>query len=75
MLLLWIKIADARPKGTVLPEHKACLLRKSVVGNYLDQLCLPGMLWTLESVSELVERRFGIRLSRWTIGVTSVLGD
>ena len=57
-----------RPKGTALTKAQAMSIRKSVVGNSPDQLRLPGMLWTREAVSELVERRFGIRLSRWTIG-------
>ena len=57
-----------RPKGTALTEAQALSIRKSVVGKYPDQLRLPGMLWTREAVSALVERRFGIRLSRWTIG-------
>jgi transposase len=57
-----------RPKGTALTKEQALSIRKSVVGKYPDQLRLPGMLWTREAVSALVERRFGIRLSRWTIG-------
>ena len=57
-----------RPKGTALTKTQAMSIRKSVVDKYPDQLRLPGMLWTRESVSEMVERRFGIRLSRWTIG-------
>ena len=57
-----------RPKGTALTKAQALSIRKSVVGKYPDQLRLPGMLWTREAVSALVERRFGIRLSRWTIG-------
>jgi transposase len=57
-----------RPKGTALTKAQALSIRKSVVGKYPDQLRLPGMLWTREAVSELVERRFGMRLSRWTIG-------
>jgi transposase len=57
-----------RPKGTALTKEQALSIRKSILGRYPDQLRLPGMLWTREAVSELVERRFGIRLSRWTIG-------
>jgi transposase len=57
-----------RPKGTALAKEQALSIRKSILGRTPDQLRLPGMLWTREAVSELVERRFGIRLSRWTIG-------
>ena len=57
-----------RPKGTALTSEQALSIRKSVVGKCPDQLRLPGMLWTREAVSALVERRLGIRLSRWTIG-------
>ena len=58
-----------RPKGTALTKEQALSIWKSVVGKYPDQLRLPVMLWTREAVSAaLVERRFWIRLSRWTIG-------
>ena len=57
-----------RPKGTALTKAQALSIRKSIVGKCPEQLRLPGMLWTREAVSELVERRFGLRLSRWTIG-------
>jgi len=33
-----------------------------------DQLKLPFMLWTREAVRELIERRFRVRLSVWTVG-------
>ena len=57
-----------RPKGKALTAEQAQSIRKSIVGKYPDQLRLPGMLWTREAVSALVERRFGVCLSRWTIG-------
>jgi len=57
-----------RPKGTALTNEQSQSIRKSVLGKYPDQLRLPGMLWTREAVSALVERRFGVCLSRWTIG-------
>jgi transposase len=57
-----------RPKGIALTKEQTLSVRKSVIDRYPDQLKLPGMLWTREAVSALVERRFGIRLSRWTIG-------
>lgn len=33
-----------------------------------DQLKLPFALWTREAVRDLIARRFGIRLSVWTVG-------
>ena len=33
-----------------------------------DQLTLPFALWTREAVAQLIERRFGVRLSIWTVG-------
>jgi transposase len=33
-----------------------------------DQLKLPFALWTREAVRDLIARRFGIRLSIWTVG-------
>ena len=44
-----------RPKGTALTQAQAQSLRKSIVGKCPDQLRLPGMLWTREAVSALVE--------------------
>jgi transposase len=39
-----------------------------VVHRYPEQLKLPFYLWTREAVAELIERKFAIRLSRWTVG-------
>ena len=33
-----------------------------------EQLKLPFYLWTRKAVAQLIERRFGIRLSIWTVG-------
>jgi transposase len=33
-----------------------------------DQLKLPFVLWTREAVGELLARRFGVRVSVWTVG-------
>jgi len=43
-------------------------IKKSVLGKNPEQLRLPGLLWTRDLVGFLIERRFGIRLSRWTVG-------
>jgi hypothetical protein len=39
-----------------------------VLGKNPGQLRLPGFLWTRESVGLLIFRRFGVSLSRWTVG-------
>ena len=57
-----------RKKGKTLNEQQAASIRKSILGKHPGQLRLPGFLWTRESVGLLIFRRFGLRLSRWTIG-------
>jgi len=37
-------------------------------GSNPDQLQIPGVLWTRQAVKALIERRFGIRLARQTVG-------
>jgi transposase len=57
-----------RKKGSSLNAQQAASIRKSVLGKNPRQLRLPGFLWTRESVGLLIFRRFGIQLSRWTVG-------
>jgi transposase len=57
-----------RPSGGKLSAKQEESVRKSVLGKNPGQLRLPGFLWTRDLVGELIERRFGIRLSRWTVG-------
>jgi transposase len=57
-----------RPKGGSLKPWQAAQIAKTVVRRQPEQLDLPCCLWTREAVGELIERRFGIRLSVWTIG-------
>ena len=57
-----------RKKGASLNARQAASIRKSVIGKNPGQLRLPGFLWTRESVAHLIFRRFGLRLSRWTVG-------
>jgi transposase len=54
-------------KGSLLP-WQAAQVAKAVVHRYPEQLKLPFYLWTREAVAELIERKFAIRLSRWTVG-------
>jgi transposase len=60
--------SKGRPKGGKLTDKQEAAIRKSVLGRNPDQLRLPGLLWTRGLVAELIERRFGIGLSRWTVG-------
>jgi transposase len=57
-----------RKKGTSLNAQQAASIRKSVLGKNPGQLRLPGFLWTRESVGLLIQHRFGLKLSRWTVG-------
>lgn len=57
-----------RPKGGALLPWQAAQIAKAVVDRHPDQLKLPFYLWTRTAVAQLIERRFGIRLSIWTVG-------
>ena len=57
-----------RPKGGSLLPWQAAQIAKAVIDRYPEQLKLPFYLWTREAVAQLIERRFGIQLSVWTIG-------
>lgn len=57
-----------RPKGGVLLSWQAAQIAKTVVDHNPEQLRLPFYLWTREAVAQLIEQRFGIGLSVWTVG-------
>lgn len=57
-----------RPKGGSLLPWQAAQIAKTIVDRHPEQLKLPYYLWTREAVAQLIERRFGIRLSIWTVG-------
>ena len=57
-----------RPKGGSLKPWQAAQIAKVVVDRHPEQLKLPFVLWTREAVGQLMERKFGIRLSVWTVG-------
>ena len=57
-----------RPKGGSLLPWQAAQIAKTVVNHYPEQLRLPFYLWTREAVGQLIEQRFGIGLSVWTVG-------
>ena len=57
-----------RPKGKSLLPWQAAQIAKAVVDRPPEQLKLPFYLWTRDAVAELIENRFGVRLSVWTVG-------
>lgn len=57
-----------RPKGGSLLPWQAAQIAKTVIDRPPEQLRLPFFLWTREAVSQLIEERFGMRLSVWTVG-------
>lgn len=59
---------QGRPKGKTLPARQAKVIAQAISNNPPDQLRLPFFLWTREAVERLIERRYGVRLSVWTVG-------
>jgi len=57
-----------RPKGGSLLPWQAAQIARIVVDRHPEQLKLPFYLWTREAVAQLIERKYGIRLSIWTVG-------
>lgn len=57
-----------RPKGGSLLPWQTAQIAKAVMDRHPEQLKLPFYLWTREAVAQLIERRFGIQLSVWTVG-------
>lgn len=57
-----------RPRGGSLLPWQAAQIAKTVIDRPPEQLKLPFYLWTREAVSQLIEKRFGIRISVWTAG-------
>jgi transposase len=57
-----------RPKGGSLLPWQAAQIAKTFIDRPPEQLRLPFVLWTREAVSQLIEGRFGIALSVWTVG-------
>ncbi|MFQ5878290.1 MAG: IS630 family transposase [Acidobacteriota bacterium] len=57
-----------RPRGGSLLPWQAAQIAKTVVDRPPEQLKLPFCLRTREAVAQLIERRFQIHLSVWTVG-------
>ena len=59
---------QGRPRGGSLLPWQAAQIVQAVQGRCPDQLRLPFLLWTRDAVSFLIEARFDLRLSVWTVG-------
>lgn len=57
-----------RPKRSRLKAHQAATTVRILTDRCPDQLKLPFALWTREAVALLIERRWSLRLSVWTVG-------
>lgn len=56
-----------RPHCRLAP-HQAATTVRLVTQKCPEQLGLPFALWTREAVGQLIEQRYGVSLSRWTVG-------
>lgn len=57
-----------RPRGDRLLPWQAAQIVRTITDRHPEQLKLPFYLWTREAVGMLIEQRFGLRLSVWTVG-------
>ena len=57
-----------RPKGGKLKGWQSAVIKNLIRDRCPDQLKMPFALWTREAVGQLIERKFGIKLSVWTVG-------
>lgn len=57
-----------RRSPSALKPWQAALIVRMLRDRYPEQLKLPFYLWTREAVAELIEKKFGLRLSVWTVG-------
>jgi transposase len=57
-----------RKKSILLKPWQAATIVRMITDRCPDQLKMPFVLWTRQAVAELVERKFGLHLSVWTVG-------
>lgn len=57
-----------RPKGRMLGSSQAHFVIRRIVEHLPDELHLPFYLWTRDAVKMLVKKKYGVKLSVWTIG-------
>lgn len=59
---------QGRPPAPRLKGHQAATIVRLMTERCPNQLKFPFALWTREVVGLLIQRRFGIRVSVWTVG-------
>lgn len=57
-----------RPKGTQIKPWQSAQIVYLIKNHNPDELSLPFFLWTRDSVGLLILNKFGINLSKWTVG-------
>src|SRR5271156_4654579 len=57
-----------RPKGTQIKAWQCAQIVYLIKNHNPDELSMPFFLWTRDSVSILILNKFGIKLSKWTVG-------
>lgn len=57
-----------RPKGTQVQPWQAAQIVNLIKHYCPDELSMPFYLWTRESVGLLIQEKFSIKLSKWTVG-------
>lgn len=57
-----------RPRRSRLAPHQAATTVRMILSGCPDQLSLPFALWTREAVQQLLERKFEVEVSVWTVG-------
>ena len=57
-----------RPQGSQLLPWQSAQIVKIVKNSCPDEIGMPFLLWTREAVGMLIEKKFNIRLSKWTVG-------
>jgi len=60
--------ARGRPRQIQLAPYQAATTVRVITDRCPDQVKLPFALWTREAVRDLIARRWGVRLSVWTVG-------
>ena len=56
-----------RPESRLV-GHQAALVVRTITDRCPDQVKMPYALWTRAAVQAFIERKFGIRVSVWTVG-------
>jgi transposase len=59
---------QGRPSHPTLGSPQVCAITLLIRDYCPEQLQLPFALWTRQAVAQLIEQRWGVRLSRTTVG-------